>query len=200
VAIQSPIQPGLRDAGADSQTVFRAAMMAMARPGRAQPIRLGLDPPPPLSASAAALLLTLCDFETSVWLDLPLARAAGVAQFLRFHTGARLVTAPVEANYGVICDSAGMPPLTAFAQGTPDYPDRSATLILQVEQLDGSGWKLEGPGIPGHIQFSACPLPDDFPHQVRANRTRFPCGVDIFLAAANEIAALPRSTRLLETG
>ena len=52
----------------------------------------GFAPPAPLFAPAAALLLTLCDFETSVWLDPPLARQRrALREFLRFHTGARLV-------------------------------------------------------------------------------------------------------------
>jgi alpha-D-ribose 1-methylphosphonate 5-triphosphate synthase subunit PhnH len=92
-----------------------------------------------------------------------------------------------------------MPPLTAFPQGTPDYPDRSTTLILQVGELRTGGWRLEGPGILGHALFSASPLPPDFASQVQANRARFPCGVDLFFATDAEIAALPRSTCLTET-
>lgn len=196
----SSIRPGFRDPVAGSQAVFRAAMSALARPGRRQPVRPGFDPPQPLAAPAAALLLTLCDFETPVWLDPPLAGEPGVAEFLRFHTGARLVASHAEAAYAVIADAARMPPLASFNQGTADYPDRSATLIVQVAELHVSGWRLEGPGIAGHAMFSASPLPGDFVHQVRARRSRFPCGVDLLFATATEIAALPRSTHVTETG
>jgi alpha-D-ribose 1-methylphosphonate 5-triphosphate synthase subunit PhnH len=198
VALQSPIQPGFGDVVADSQSVFRIAMNAMARPGQRLAISGGVVPPAPLNATAAALLLTLCDFETRVWLDPPLADSAGVAEFIRFHTGARLVGTAEDAAYSVISDAARMPPLAGFAQGTPEYPDRSATLVVQVRELKSAGWKLEGPGIHGRQLFSASPLPADFVQQARANRAQFPCGVDMFFTTDTELAALPRSTRLTE--
>jgi alpha-D-ribose 1-methylphosphonate 5-triphosphate synthase subunit PhnH len=109
------------------------------------------------------------------------------------------VAAPEEAAYAVIADPVRMPSLAFFAQGTPEYPDRSATLILQVRDMLAEGWKLEGPGIAGHVLFSARPLLADFAAQAQANRARFPCGVDIFFATGTGIAALPRSTHLTET-
>ncbi len=194
------IRPAFRDAVRESQSVFRLAMRAMASPGRILPLTSPLAPPPPLNAPAAALLLTLCDFETPVWVDLPLAAGAGAAEFLRFHTGARLVASPREAAFAVVTASGHMPALAAFAQGTPQYPDRSATLIIQVETLSSNGWRLEGPGIRSTIRLGAAPLPPDFADQLRANRAAFPCGVDIFLATRDALAALPRSARLMETG
>ena len=92
-----------------------------------------------------------------------------------------------------------MSALSAFAQGTPDYPDRSTTLILQVETLTTAGWKLEGAGILGTTRFSAAPLPADFAVQMRANHAAFPCGVDLLFATRASLAALPRSTCITET-
>lgn len=197
--IQSAIQPAFRDAVRDSQSVFRLAMRAMASPGQILHLGSLLAPPAPLHPPAAALLLTLCDFETPVWLDPPLAERADVADFLRFHTGARLVTSAADAAFAVVADPARMPALATFAQGTPDYPDRSATLIVQVDTLVACGWTLEGPGIRKTARLSAAPLPADFIAQLRANRGSFPCGVDIFLATRTSLAALPRSVRLMET-
>jgi len=65
----SAIQPAFRDPARQSQAVFRTVMEAMARPGRILPLAGGFSPPAPLSATAAAILLTLADFETAVWLD-----------------------------------------------------------------------------------------------------------------------------------
>jgi alpha-D-ribose 1-methylphosphonate 5-triphosphate synthase subunit PhnH len=196
---QPVIQPAFRDAVCESQVVFRLAMRALASPGQIARLDTPLAPPAPLFAPAAALLLTLCDFETPVWLDPVLADSGEVAASLRFHTGARLVTSPADAAFAVIADPARMPALSAFAQGTPDYPDRSTTLILQVETLGAAGWTLEGPGISGTARFSAAPLPADFAAQMRANRAVFPCGVDIFFATRTSSAALPRSTRITES-
>src|SRR5262245_1572955 len=93
------IQPAFRDAVRESQAVFRLAMGALGSPGRAVALDTPLTPPVPLLAPAAALLLTLCDFETPVWLDPVLADSSGVPAFLRFHTGARLVTSPADAAF-----------------------------------------------------------------------------------------------------
>jgi alpha-D-ribose 1-methylphosphonate 5-triphosphate synthase subunit PhnH len=199
MSTQSAIQPAFRDAVRESQAVFRLAMRAMASPGQIIELDAVLAPPAPLFASAAALLLTLCDFETPIWLDPPLAESADVATFLRFHTGARPVSSPAEAALAVIADAARVPALTTFAQGTPDYPDRSAMLILQVETLAVGGWTLEGPGIRGSTRFTAGSLPANFTTQLRANRAVFPCGVDIFFATRTSLAALPRSTRVTES-
>ena len=196
--LQPMLSPAFRDAVRESQSIFRLAMSAMASPGRVLPFASQLQPPTPLLPPAAALLLTLCDFETAVWLDPQLANSASVAAFLRFHTGARLVASPADAAFAAIADAARMPDLATFPQGTPEYPDRSATLIVQVEALAARGWRLEGPGIRDAAHLSAAPLPADFVDQVRANRSAFPCGIDIFLATREALAALPRSVRLTE--
>jgi alpha-D-ribose 1-methylphosphonate 5-triphosphate synthase subunit PhnH len=196
---QSALAPSFRNAVRDSQSVFRLAMQAMASPGKILTLESQLAPPAPLLTPAAALLLTLSDYETPVWLDPLLADSAAVAAFLRFHTGVRVVVSPADAAFAVIADAERMPELATFAQGTPEYPDRSATLIVQVETLVTRGWKLEGPGIRDWAPLSAAPLPADFAAQLRANRSTFPCGVDIYLATRNALAALPRSVCLTET-
>jgi alpha-D-ribose 1-methylphosphonate 5-triphosphate synthase subunit PhnH len=195
---QASIEPGFRDPVRDAQSTFRVALEAMARPGRILAMESRLAPPPPLMGPLAALLLTLCDFETPVWLDQPLAESAGVVEFLRFHTGARVVAAPADAAYAAISTAEAMPALDAFAQGTPDYPDRSATLLVGVRELSAEGWTLTGPGIRGETHFSAKPVPMDFTQRLRANRAQFPRGVDIFFVTDTAIAALPRSVSLTE--
>jgi alpha-D-ribose 1-methylphosphonate 5-triphosphate synthase subunit PhnH len=199
-ASQPSIQPGFSDPVFQAQSVFRAAMEAMARPGRPVAMSAGLVSPRPLNGPMAALLLTLCDFETSIWLDAALADAKGVRDFLRFHTGARIVDAPLEATFAVISDARHSPPIADFAQGTAEYPDRSTTLILGVRTFASAGWKLEGPGIEGQTHFSADPVPDGFVEQVRGNRVHLPRGVDIIFATEHAIAALPRSVILTEAG
>jgi alpha-D-ribose 1-methylphosphonate 5-triphosphate synthase subunit PhnH len=192
------LQPGFRDPVRESQSVFRLAMRAMSSPGTIAACEWRLAPPRPLLPSAAALVLALCDFETPIFLDRPLAACADVVEFMRFHTGARLVSTPAEAAFAVIADSARLPALAAFAQGTPDYPDRSTTLIVQVESLQARDWRLEGPGIRGVARLRAAPLPDRFAAQLRANRHQFPRGVDILFVTATAMAALPRSVRVTE--
>jgi len=88
-------------------------------------------------------------------------------------------------------------PLEALNPGTPDYPDRAATLVLTVEALDDStGWFLAGPGIPARRTFLPRGVDTGFVAEWRANHERFPLGVDVVFAAGDRLAGLPRSTRL----
>jgi alpha-D-ribose 1-methylphosphonate 5-triphosphate synthase subunit PhnH len=194
------MRAAFRDPVRETQAVFRRTMEAMAAPGRIVELPTRLAPPPPLAASAAALLITLGDFETPLWLDQCLAGSEAVTAYLRFHTGAKIVEAPALAAFAVIGDGAAMRPLADFAQGTATYPDRSSTLIVQLEVLSSPGaFRLEGPGLKEAATLAAAPLPADFAAQLACNRAKFPCGVDVLLATCSTLAALPRSIRVTES-
>lgn len=188
---------GFADPVFDAQSVFRAVMDAMARPGTVCPIVPKLAPPAPLSPSAAAVAATLIDGDTPVWLGTTLATAPKVRQWLTFHTGAPIVDLPSEAAFALVADTAKMPALDSFAQGTQAYPDRSTTLVLQVASLEGGErLVLSGPGIKDTARLRVRALPLRFAEQWAANATRFPRGVDVILAAPGAVACLPRSVRL----
>ena len=177
-----------------SQAAFRALMDALARPGTVKPLPPAAAAPSPLTATAAAVALTMLDYETPVWLDAPLAQRPQVADWVRLHTGARVTSDPREAAFAFIADPVHAPAFDGFSLGTPEYPDRSATLVLQVEDF-GSGQRLllAGPGIADVRSFSARPLPPDFQNRIAANRALFPRGVDMILVSPDAVAALPRS-------
>lgn len=188
--------PGLADPVFDAQRVFRAVLDALAHPGRIVAIDAALQPPPPLGVAAAALLLTLTDSDTPVWLDAA-AFTPELAAHLGFHCGCPRVLNPEEARFAVIADPAAMPPLSAFDQGTAAYPDRSATLIVEVAALEGGcPWTLAGPGIKDRAAFAPQGLPEAFPGWLAENRARFPMGVDLLFTCAGRLAALARTTRL----
>lgn len=192
-----PAVPG--DPAFAHQSTFRAAMEAMARPGRIYELSALPPSPAPLSPAAAALAAALFDFETPIWLDASLAAAPEVVAWLRFATGAPIVADPVRADFALIADPRALPPFEAFAPGTPEYPDRSATLILQVGSLTaGTPLVLAGPGIKQTHMIAPAPIPDDFTTRLATNRALFPRGVDLVLATSNAVAALPRSVRILE--
>jgi alpha-D-ribose 1-methylphosphonate 5-triphosphate synthase subunit PhnH len=147
-----------------------------------------------MSAGAAAVALAMLDYETPVWLDAALAQGAQVADWIRLHSGARVTSEPAEAAFAFIADPAHAPAFDVFSPGTPEYPDRSATLVLQVEDFgSGDGLLLSGPGIADVRNFSARPLPGDFQARIAANRALFPRGVDVVLVSPEAVAALPRS-------
>src|SRR5690349_16386388 len=132
-----------------AQSTFRAILDALARPGTVQTLGEAVAAPPPLSAGAAAVALTLCDHDTPVWLDAGL-RANDVADWLRFHCGCPIVESPRDAAFALVADVENLPPFDAFNLGTAEYPDRSTTIVLQVESFEsGIDLAFEGPGIRG---------------------------------------------------
>ena len=192
------VSAGFADPVLSAQATFRAVLDATARPASVQPLGASILPPPPFSIGAAALALTLCDHDTTVWLDADLRASERVTEWLRFHCGCTVVDAPHEAAFAFVSAALALPRLEELALGTPDYPDRSTTVVVQVESFrSGTSLVLTGPGIPGRRTLRAAPLPDDMPARLAANRGRFPCGIDLLLVTANEVAALPRSVRIV---
>lgn len=192
------IDGGFQNPVFDAQTVFRAVMDAMARPGSVRRLPGFTSPPAPLSPVAAAVALTLCDNDTPVWLDASLQPSAAVKAWLGFHTGAPLAHTPAEAHFAIVAGPAELIAFDNFAQGTQEYPDRSATLILQLDSLaSGPKLLLEGPGIEKAATLSPSLLPRHFVEQWKQNNQRFPRGVDVILAAPEGVACLPRTTRIM---
>jgi len=193
--------PGLPDPVFDSQRAFRAALDALARPGSIVEIPQCVSGPAPLTPTATALALTLADFETPLWLQ---SRNGAAADYLRFHCGCPIVADPAAACFALVHDARALPPLSSFDAGRIDYPDRSATLIVQVAALRagsgvsfaGAGVKLRGPGIREHALLEVVGLPARFWKEWRENTQLFPRGVDVILVADGHIAGLPRTTQV----
>lgn len=182
------LEGGFADPATDAARAFRAVMEAMARPGTPWTVA-GAAPPAPLSPAAGAVLLTLCDAETPLYLA-GAADCAEVRAWVAFHTGAPL-SGPSGCAFALGTWPALLP-LDAYAIGTPEYPDRSATLIVETARISATPRELQGPGIRDTAQLD---LPDAA--AFRANAARFPLGLDFLFTNGSTVAALPRSTRVL---
>jgi alpha-D-ribose 1-methylphosphonate 5-triphosphate synthase subunit PhnH len=201
LAVAPVLAPAFADPVDDAQAVFRAVMDAIARPGTAQALGQALAPPAPLSRGAGAIALALLDYESPFWLDETLNREGDVAQWLRFHTGAPIVRDASDAAFAFTADPAQLPDFESFAPGTTEYPDRSTTLVVQVESLSGTAlMNLGGPGIAGERAFAVSPCPADLVARLQRNQAMFPCGIDLLFATDNAVAAIPRSTRVTAGG
>ncbi len=194
---QATLTPGFTDPPLQAQSAFRLVLNAMSRPGRIETLKEDAPAAPaPLDGATFALALTLLDFETPVWLDAKLARP-DIAESLRFHCGCPIVEQPGEASFALIGDAASMPALTVFDHGTPEYPDRATTLIVQVDGLaDDEGWSLTGPGIEREARLRVLGMPSTITGQWTANRRAFPNGVDLIVTHGRRLACLPRTTSL----
>lgn len=193
---QAALCPGFEDPVLMGQQTFRQALDAMARPGTITRPPLLQGAPAPLNPAAASLCLTLMDLDTPVHLS-----GAGMdsilAGYLKFHCGCPLVEDPASAAFGLVVDGNDDFRPERFSIGEPDYPDRSATLIIQVEKLGNQkSLRLSGPGIKDHAWLQVEGLNPAFWAACQNNRKLYPQGFDVFLAAPDCLAALPRTVKL----
>jgi alpha-D-ribose 1-methylphosphonate 5-triphosphate synthase subunit PhnH len=192
---------GFADKVLSAQSTFRSVMGAMARPGSLQQAVAAVGTPGPMMHGTAAIALTLFDHDTPIWLDAEMSGTSEVAKWLKFHSGAPVVDDPAICSFALIGNGAALPDLSNFSFGTNEYPDRSTTLILQVDSLKhGSAYELRGPGIDGTASLRAMIAPADLFDRLALNETMFPRGIDVVLVSGETIVAIPRTTRLAVKG
>lgn len=183
--------PGFTDPVRDAQSTFRAVLDATARPGRLHHAGQNLTAPAPLGRATAAVLLTLIDNETPLWVD---SAAAASRDWLAFHCGAAMTDAPGDASFAL---ALSMPNLEELPSGTHEVPESSVTLILQVPALGiGTRYRLSGPGLRVPAPLAVTGLPEDFAHIWQANHALYPRGIDVVLCAGTTLTALPRSVMI----
>lgn len=188
----SSLSPGLADPSHDAQQHFREVLDAFSHPGRIVTLADAPHGPGTISPATTAYLLTLADRDTPLWLA-PAFNTSEVRDYLRFHAGAPIVESRAAATFAVLPhDDADV--FEGFAIGTDTYPDRSATLVIDVPALGtGPARTWRGPGIDGEVQVAIDGLDDWFWRQCATNHALFPCGVDLIFTAGSQLLALPRS-------
>ena len=186
------LEAGFADPVADAQRSFRAVLDAMARPGRLAHLT-GVTAPGPLGVAAGAVLLTLVDHETPLWLDPDVAIAR---RWIEFHCGAPVVADQADCAFAL---ALGLPDLNRLSPGTHESPETSATVICQIESFDrGARFRLTGPGLREAETLTVKGLPRDFVTIWRRNHALFPRGIDLILCAGDRLTALPRTVSIEE--
>jgi alpha-D-ribose 1-methylphosphonate 5-triphosphate synthase subunit PhnH len=190
----SDVGAGFRDPVADAQRCFRLILDATAHPGRIVelPADLLATNESGLPDAAAALALTLLDFETPVWLD---AACRGASAYLRFHCGMEIVDPPKESRFAFVADPQALPPLGDFDLGSTEFPDRSTTLVIAVPALAAeSGVILRGPGLKGTARLQLDGIGSEFWRGRAELAPLFPLGIDLVFVCGRRLAAVPRTT------
>ena len=191
------VSPGFENPPSHAALSFRAILNAMSRPGMVLSTPVMLPQVDGFNPVSGMIALTLCDHETVVWLDPGFDTAVG--DYIAFHCGC-LVTSDIhEADFAFFKACPDTRQLKALKSGTPDYPDRSATAVIQVEGFNNpANVRLAGPGIKGSTWFGANGFEPDFWGWWRQNNVSFPLGTDVIFSSGDAVAALPRTTRVLE--
>lgn len=205
------MQPSLKNMGRGfsnpslcSQAVFRQSLVALSLPGQPQALDMSLSNPSMqvpqnAHAAAAALLLALLDQDCKLWLSAGFANSDAAA-WLRFHTGCVLVTDPGQADFVWVASANELPAFEKLAQGNDQYPELSATCVVQVTDFDTSpcagAWTISGPGIHGTKHLKLLGLSENFLAFRRISQIHAPCGLDFFFTHNDSLIGLPRSTHV----
>lgn len=193
-----------------SQQAFRALLEATSRPGRIQAlpdtVLDGIEPPG-LPRGLTALLLTLLDAETSVWVDHELAGEDGL-DYLRFHTGVRTLSDAGAAAFAVWAADRVLPATWSLLDaGTDEVPQSGATLLVEVQSLQSQAMstaatllQLRGPGIESVQTLAVGGLDAAFWQARAVLECEYPRGIDLILCCGDTLAAIPRTTRVTVQG
>jgi len=168
------------------QANFRLLLDAMAYPGRC----FTLHTVPKEGHITLSVLATLLDAEVTFSDPYSLLRTDDWPMLQAKSTSAD------KADY-VLCDASQLPKFSPKLGTLPD-PERSATLILMVNNL-GQGeqtLKLSGPGIKDTESLSIDGLNAEWLAKRNDWVCSFPLGVDMILVDEQHVAALPRTTKV----
>ena len=100
----------------------------------------------------------------------------------------------------IIVDVESAPALDQFCYGTPEYPEASTSLLLQIPSMEGGPEvMLKGPGILEEIAI-APPMAAEFWQQWQEMTPEYPLGLDVWFFADDQILGLPRTARLSSEG
>ena len=140
--------------------------------------------------------MTLFDLKTPIWLERYLD-TPDVRQFLSFHCGSPIAAHPGEAAFAMLSIDEAATRIKNYHVGTPEYPDRATTLLIQTPSLSGGpAVEVIGPGIPDRRIIEATGLGADFWNRRDAINALFPTGLDIVLVDPWRIVGLPRTAQM----
>jgi len=183
-----------------SARAFRVIMDTMARPGKVSTLPRLIEPSEPAYATSLTVLLSLGDHLTSIYLAEEF-RKAEIEKALRFHTGSQLVHEQAPADFAVLNALHAEHALELWKRGTPEYPDQSASLIIQTTSLtQGEAVEFSGPGIETKTTVHIANITPTF-WQARAEANAvIPLGIDLIFVTPHDILCCPRSTRVTVGG
>jgi len=168
------------------QAAFRCVVEAFSRPGKINAL------PECNHNTALAVLATLVDGESSL---------ADPHQLLDNSHWLRLQIKPTTPELAAFILCQGMRPVDFEPNlGTLASPEQGATLVLTLAALTGGDrcYQLTGPGIETAVLIAPQGLDVSWFKQRATWNSAFPLGVDILLATAEGVLALPRATQIKE--
>jgi len=160
----SLVWKGFDDPVKDSQRSFRIILNALSQPGTVGHLdAVPLNQAPSAWTEATwAVAMTLLDGDTRVWLSPSLATPVALAS-LQFHTSCPISQDAGEADFVFVGHPIEQPDWSSLRRGEAEFPDLSATVILQVpgievvEPNNPSGEESIAPSVAPHVAPHVAP-------------------------------------------
>jgi alpha-D-ribose 1-methylphosphonate 5-triphosphate synthase subunit PhnH len=183
----------------DTQRIFRSLLDVMSHPGTLKPVMSPpLLPPEGFSPHTAAIAFTLLDEAVTFGM---IPRNEAWERYMQLNTGAHGEEV-CQADYLILQGAEVWHEVERFCRGSLTSPEKSSTLIVNVETLTETGCGerelvLRGPGIEEVAYVGLTGLHLQNIQAIRELNTEFPLGVDVILVdAKGMVCALPRSVRI----
>jgi alpha-D-ribose 1-methylphosphonate 5-triphosphate synthase subunit PhnH len=176
-----------------NQQVFRTLLNAMSAPGQTFAFTAtefsDSSSSAPLSPACAAICLSLLDGTSPISLfQMP----ESVASWLLKHCRVP-ISSPEHAVFALGMGKHWDWDQNLLNIGSEEEPEKGATLILELDSLDGGEHlQLTGPGIASS-QIAAPRLAPGFMAFWQKQQGLYPRGIDLILCCGNECLCLPRS-------
>ncbi|CAM2824802.1 phosphonate C-P lyase system protein PhnH [Vibrio mytili] len=132
------ITTAFQDAVHDSQHCFRRLLKAMSEPGHMVTLQRS-EGFGSLHKATTQILLSMSDNATPIWLSHTHQHDEVISDNIRFHCGSAIAANQNDASFAVIAkqDLATFDwDAAAFNLGTDEYPDQSATVIVELSELN----------------------------------------------------------------
>jgi len=180
----------------DAQEQFRIVLDAMAHPGKIYQLKdFDFETPSALSNASAVIAFALLNADTSFHT----LGNSQLSEYLSVNTGAIQETFE-RADFVFIQGNSNAEFLFRLKHGTLSYPEDSATLLIEVAEinkfyLDGCTEIIfRGPGVEFENRVFFRGLSMEILAAVKEINFEFPLGIDlIFCDKNNQIVGLPRS-------
>jgi alpha-D-ribose 1-methylphosphonate 5-triphosphate synthase subunit PhnH len=180
----------------DAQEQFRIVLDAMAHPGIIYNLKdFDFEAPLYISNASAVIAFALLNADTSF-------HATGdfhISQYIALNTGAIEETYE-KADFVFIKGSENAEVLFKLKHGNLSYPEDSATLLIDVDEISNSYFEksiqiiFRGPGVEFENRGFFGGLNIEILETVKEINFEFPLGIDlIFCDKNNQIVGLPRS-------
>lgn len=185
----------------DSQRVFRSLLQAMANPGRIESIRREAETFTEDYGTLLALGCTLLDNEEKMFVEKNPILAESLHNLTLCREGML-----EEADYVFLSSEMNDGSLAAVFEkvkhGTYADPQRSATLLVYCESVDGADeMVLSGPGVDGTLTVGVSPYVKKVIALRDAAHMEYPLGVElVFCDASGAMMAVPRLVKTVAEG